>query len=300
MRVVEKIRKYGVMNAAKRAVVLGAGASSERYHRWRVRNAEVYASPTAEELGQIERDLRALGVDIVDYAPSPDAFHQFEAKDYFPHGYHGGVDGDVWDEKMLEHWISYELLGLGRFGPGDVYVDVAACGSPWARILREREGLTSHAIDLEIADEFRAVSYYRAENATATSFQNASVLGASLHCAYEMFVGNDDVNLIKEMSRILAPNGKMVISPLYMHTHYCAYSTAEYYGKGYTDAGAKEYVRLDCSGVRASRKYDARMLVERVLKPIAACGMTYKLLALRNKELLGKGIYCHFILEVTK
>jgi hypothetical protein len=54
-------------------------------------------------------------------------------------------------------------------------------------------------------------------------------------------------------------------------------------------------------GVRGSvRKYDAATLKRRVLDRVAALGMDYRLLALRNKAELGRDIYCHFILEITR
>jgi ubiquinone/menaquinone biosynthesis C-methylase UbiE len=115
-----------------------------------------------------------------------------------------------------------------------------------------------------------------------------------------MFLGSDDIDLVREMARILRPGGKLVVAPLYMHTHYCSYSTPEYYGKGYSDPEAKEYVRVDCFGVPSSRKYDAKALMARVLKSIESLGMSYRLFALRNKEELGENIYCHFILEITR
>ena len=188
-----------------------------------------------------------------------------------------------------------------NYGPAEAYVDVAAAGSPWAKTLRERKQIDAYAIDLcEVSDAYRDLPYYRVENATATSFADASITGVSLHCAYEMFMGQDDTRLIAELARILKPGGKAVILPLYMHTHYCAYSTPEYFGKGYSDPLAKEYVRLDCSGVPSSRKYDAAKLKERVLDPILAAGLKYQLLALRNKSEFGQNIYCHFILEIEK
>jgi len=113
-------------------------------------------------------------------------------------------------------------------------------------------------------------------------------------------MGEDDTKLIYELARILKPGGKVVILPLYMHTHYCAYSTPEYFGNGYTDSIAKEYIRLDCTGVPSSRKYNPIQLKERVLDPIIAAGLHYRLLVLRNKSEFGQGIYCHFILEIEK
>ena len=55
---------------------------------------------------------------------------------------------------------------------------------------------------------------------------------------------------------------------------------------------------MDCYGVPSSRKYDAQRLKERVLDPILKAGLQYRLLALRNKETFGQGIYCRFILEI--
>lgn len=271
------------------------------WHEWRVRHAPRYQNPTPPELEQIERDLSALGVKVTDYFPSCEAFRAFQTENYFPEDYLGGRSNSVWTEKVLEHWISSERLGLFGYSPTDVYVDVAAASSPWAHALRTRKGIDSYAIDLEkVASDYCDLPYYRVENATETRFPDASVKGASLHCAYEMFLGNDDVCFIAETARVLAPGGKAVILPLYLHTHYCAYSTPEYFGKGHSDPRAKEYVRLDCGGVPSSRKYDAATLKSRVLDAIAAKGMRYELLALRNKAELGEGVYCHFILEIHK
>lgn len=296
MNIVGKVRKHGVIGAVGQAVAIGRN----RYRRWNLRNAPSYANPTAEDLAQIERDLHGLGVVVHDYRPSPSAFKAFQDAGYFPPDYHGGIKGGVWEEKLLEHWITAEMLGLTSYRPEDVYVDVAASSSPWVKTLRERTAVAAFAIDIAVGSAYKELPFYRVENATTTSFSAASVRGASLHCAYEMFMGRDDIDLLREMARILEPGGKIVIAPLYMHTHYCAYSTPEYYGKGYSDPGAKEYVRFDCSGVPSSRKYDAKTLVQRVLKPIESLGMGYRLHALRNKSELGEGIYCHFILEVTR
>lgn len=190
----------------------------------------------------------------------------------------------------LEHW-----------SPENIYVDIAACNSPWAKALRERRGLSAYAIDLSpVGAAYADLSYYRSEDATRTRFADASVRGASLQCAYEMFQGNHDRLLIDELARILCPGGTVVILPLYMHTHYCAYSTPEYFGQGHSDADAKEYIRMDCYGVPSSRKYDPWRLKKRVLDPIRHAGLDYRLHALRNKATLGTGIYCHFILEIEK
>ena len=296
-RLMRKIYRHGIIGSLK---ILTA-KPRRQYWNWRVSGAPVYAAPNEEELSNIEQDFIDLGISIINFQPSLSEFKKFQDQGWFPIGYHGGVEGAVWDEKLLEHWIAADKLGLMDFRENEVYVDVAAASSPWAKALREKRGINSFAIDLgEIGDQYRNLSYYRVENATQTSFQDASVKGVSLHCAFEMFVGDDDVNLIYELARILQYGGKAVILPLYMHTHHCGYSTAEYYGKGYADDAAKEYVRQDCSGIPFSRKYDANLLKYRILDTIESLGMRYQISILRNKEEFRNNIYCHFILEIEK
>lgn len=303
MNIVGKLKKHGVQGSTKIALGLAAGKVRKLrnlYCRWVVRNAPKHSDATSSELAKIEGDLLAAGIAVHEYIPRVENFAAFQAANWFPSDYYGGIDGPVWDEKLLEHWIAAERLGLQTYRPDDTYVDIAAGGSPWAQILRSHLGMNAYAIDLEVSNTYRSLPYYRQENATATTFPDQSVKGASLQCAFEMFMRDDDTNLLRELARILKLGGKAVISPLYMHTHYCAYATPEYYGKGKSDPLAKEYVCFDWNGIPSARFYDVSQLKKRVLDPIENLGMKYQLLALRNQTDLGKGIYCHFILEITK
>jgi hypothetical protein len=305
----EKVKRHGLKGSATRSLILirwhlealrkQYEQVRKQYELFRLRNAPRYANPSPSELEGIESDLKALGIKVFDYYLDPHGFQDFVELRWFPVGYHGGINSGVWYEKILEHYIAKDLIGLDSYNSSDIYVDIAASNSPWATILREKLEINAYAIDLSPVPEiYKSLPYYKSEDATHSSFPDQSVKGASLQCAYEMFTGDSDIKLIHELKRILAPGGKVVIAPLYTHTHYCAYSTPEYFGKGYSDPVAKEYLRDDCYGITSSRKYDATELKKRVLDPIATMGMSYRLLALRNKQMLGEGIYCHFVLEI--
>ena len=114
------------------------------------------------------------------------------------------------------------------------------------------------------------------------------------------FVKDNDIKLIEEIARILKPGGRVVISPLYMHTIPCYYQTPDYFGQDFGDLGAKRYIRRDCWGVPASRKYSAQTLKTRVWDIAIKSNLSPKILKIKNKEELGNNIYLHFILVLDK
>ena len=294
--IINKLNKINYLNFKNIVKIL-----MFRVYRLYYRNAPVYASPTNSELLKIENDLSSISVDIHNFDVSIDQFKSFTKDNWFSDKYVGGPTSRVWNEKLLEHYIASILLDLKNYSRDDIYIDVAACNSPWAKQLRINYSINAFAIDLApVSNDFINLSYYLKENATKTSFADNSVRGVSLQCAYEMFQKEDDVLFIDELSRILKRGGKAIILPLYMHTHYCAYSTPEYFGKGYTPKYAKEYIRMDCGGVPSSRKYSANYLKKRILDRIKKAGLNYYIFVLRNKEKIDSDIYCHFILQIEK
>ena len=130
MNYVEKIRRHGLVGSARKAAQLAMKKTG--WNTWRVRNAPKYKNPSREELVQIENDLRAIGVEVEDYSPPPRDFKSFQSQDYFADHYHGGPNGEVWYEKVLEHWIASLRLELMQFGKDEIYIDFAAASSPWA------------------------------------------------------------------------------------------------------------------------------------------------------------------------
>lgn len=267
------------------------------FHKLRTLGAEQYRNPTPSELLAIEWQLKGEGLPCTDYVVNRFAFEEFRTLIKFPADYHGGRKGGVYEEKLLEHYVAWELLGLCT--PGKRYLDIAGASSPWARLLRST-GTAAFSVDLTIPKQFSELDYYLRQDATATSFPNNYFDAASTQCAYELFVGPSDMRLLTELSRILKPGGRVVISPLYMHTHACFYQTPEYYGRTQGDLDAKGYLRRDSWGVPASRKYSARSLKQRVFETARRAGLTPHILVLRNKKDISENVYLHFILVLEK
>lgn len=291
-----KVRKYGVLGSVK----LGWQRLVMRHYlEFKWRSEPLYVNPTEQELMHIEDDLLSVGLRLSSFTVNTHELDSFKRTFKFPPDYHGGENSGVWEEKILEHFLAYELCELSKASKEDIYIDVAGAASPWAKMLREK-GYQAYSVDLDIEEKYKTLSYYLQENATATSFPKASVRACSLQCAFEMFIGNDDLLFIDECRRMLIDNGVVVIAPLYLHTHHCGYSTLEHYAKGYADKGSKEYIRKDCWGIPFSRKYSPKLLKDRVIARIENQGMKYELYKLSNREELGKNVYCHFILKIIR
>lgn len=287
------IKKISAMNP--KGVLVGAGRI---YHGIRTRRAPEYHNPTLSGLKEIERRIQESGIPCHDFVVDAQEFIEFLQAANFPAEYHGGIRGGVYYEKLLEHFVAWKFLNLGESFQAP-YMDVAACSSPWAKILHSK-GIEAYAVDLSVHPKYSGLSFYRQEDATRTSFQDNSIGGASLQCAFELFWGCQDIDLLKEFSRILMPGGRAVISPLYMHTVPCFYQTPEYYGKPYGDPGSQGFLRKNCWGVPASRKYSPETLKTRVWDTAIAVGLLPILYVLRNRKEIADGIYLHFILVLDK
>lgn len=269
------------------------------YHQIRTKGVDEYNNPDDSELEDIEKRLVQMGVICHDLEVDSEEFGNFIQCIGFPLDYHGGPKGGVYQEKLLEHFIVWKFLNFLHPDQYTPYVDIAASSSPWVKLLREK-GIESFAIDLTVPALYSTFSYYRQEDATRTNFEDNSIKAASLQCAYEMFMGDNDIKLLQELGRILKEGGRVVISPLYMHTHACYYQTPEYYGQSFGDKDAKRYVRRDTWGVSSSRKYSPESLHTRVLKNAIHAGLQPSLYVLRKKKQIAEGIYLHFILVLDK
>jgi hypothetical protein len=80
----------------------------------------------------------------VDYQVNKIDFYAFESEYHFGDQFYGGK-GYIYTEKVLEHYIAYDL-GIRKMPQGGHYVDFAACNSPWVKLLRNN-GYNADAIE---------------------------------------------------------------------------------------------------------------------------------------------------------
>ena len=207
--------------------------------------------------------------------------------------------GDAFIEKCLEHYLVYKFL---KFTKGDVYIDVAAAGSPWAEILNTK-GVESYRLDLSYPKGIQGINI--GANAENTGLPSGSCTALSLQCAYECFMGESDINFVKEASRILNEKGRYVIVPLYLADQYYI-STSPYCDqkKVVIDDGAKKIWRDDQYKVPFSRHYSPEAFIERIYSNIPKDMSTHIFYISNLDELMRhyhkQRIYCFFMLYSEK
>jgi hypothetical protein len=207
--------------------------------------------------------------------------------------------GDAFIEKCLEHYLVYKYL---RISPDDVYIDIAASGSPFADILNKR-GIKSYRLDLAYPAGIHGTNIGADAGATGLPAGFATVLSAQ--CAYECFMGDADIRFIRESDRILRSNGRYAIIPLYLEDTYFI-ATSPYCDQKdvLIDDGARRVWRDDGYRVPFSRFYSPKSFTERIHSIIPE-GMHVKIIYFPNipdimKRYPNQKIYCYFMLYCEK
>jgi len=171
-------------------------------------------TPRASEGDLLSRLESSRDFDFVNYSVDPDAFARYcknEAyEERFPKYFEEFGAPDVWPRKLLEHFLSFDII---KPHPGGTYIDVAASNSPVVDILRTR---------YRVAKAYKQDLRYPAgvhggiigSNANAIPLPDASVDGILSHNSWEHFEGRADRGFLQESARLLRRGGTLCIVPL--------------------------------------------------------------------------------------
>ena len=208
--------------------------------------------------------------------------------------------GDVYIEKALEHYLSYTYLEMSQ---KDVFIDIAASGSPFSDILRKYDKIKSYRLDLSYKSGIHKNDIGADAGKTNLPYNFANAL--ALHCSYECFEGNSDIDFISEASRILKDNGRYIILPLYVEEKYYI-SSSPYCNQEeiIIDDGAVKIWRDDQWKIPFARHYSPEIFYNRIFSKIPD-NMRGKVLFIKNLPELktqykGQRIYCWFMFFCKK
>lgn len=202
--------------------------------------------------------------------------------------------GDVFIEKCLEHYLTYRYLNISQ---DDVFIDIAASGSPWAEVLNFR-GIKSYRLDMTYPGGFNGINI--GADASNSGLPEGFCSALALHCAFECFMGDADIRFAKEASRILKINGRYAIAPLYLEDTYFVSTSPLCDQKNITiEKEALKVWRDDEYKVPFDRFYSPEAFKQRIYSHIPE-NMDTKVLYFNNLENLnkyykGQRIYCFFM-----
>lgn len=249
------------------------------------------ADPSLDD--RLAAEIAEAGVEVGECRIDLEGYHAYLREANYPRTYHGGgeVEGLNFPEKTLEHFVSAQILGLG---PDDVYMDVAADRSPFAEIVK-RLWKPKAVYRQDLGYEEGVHGERVGGSAGCLPLPDNSITKAALHCSLEHFEGDSDMEMFREMGRVLAPGGKLCVLPFYLAREYTIHTDpihTLFFGRDVTfDPEAR--IRYCRWTNRHSRHYDPPRLQSRILANLNGLGA--KVLRVRNFREVHPTCYLRFI-----
>ena len=227
-----------------------------------------------------------------------ESYHKYIAAAKYPQSYYGGGTDpeNNFIEKSLEHYVTTELVTLSH---ETVFMDVAACTSPFSDIVKNLFGVkTSYQQDLvyEKGIHGNKIGGYAHE----TGLPSNSIDVITLHCSLEHFEGNSDELFFAEVNRLLKPGGQCIILPFYFaHTYTIhvdpAFNLLRNHHPVIDEAAQLRY----CNWYQFhSRHYDVAQLKKRIINQMPSCSVTlHRVMNFRDVD---ARCYLRWILEIRK
>lgn len=223
---------------------------------------------------QLVESLKSSGIRVKPYSIDVQGYHQYLDKVQYPESYYGGGKDPEqnFTEKTLEHYVSTDFI---HFEPETVFVDVAACTSPFYTIVRRLYGCKeTYQQDLIFPKGLNGdkIGGYASE----LFLPDNSVDGVTLHCSLEHFEHDSDTEFFQELERVLRPGGKAVILPFYLAGEYTihvdpAYNLLKLHRPGLDPKARLRY----CNWFQYfSRHYNPQALHERILSQAPGLELT--------------------------
>jgi len=250
-----------------------------------------------ERPDHIEKISTAAGIAIRRWRLSGAEFRRYLDQAHYPSSYHGGsaAPEPAFYEKALEHFVSLALIDPHR---GEVLIDVASHGGPFAEIAESAFGCVTYHQDLAFPPGVngRFIGGDAADMPVPDGFADLM----TLHCSYDHFEGPSDMGFAREAGRVLRPGGRAVVVPLYLSDTFGVKTDPQLRRRSIPiDPGMRRFL-IPGLRVEFSRVYDPHRLAERVLAPAREAGLVCEVVRVEGvTETVPQG-YCHYALVLHR
>ena len=252
--------------------------------------------PSLDE--KIEAELKKKKIAVAEYFIDIPAFRKYLTDAPYPQNYYGDSKGrkDDFTEKTLEHFVSLQLLEL-RYG--QTVIDVGAGDSPFCAVSeRIIPGIKCFSLDTHFPPAGKRK--IRA-SASQIPFENESVDALVLHCAFEHFEGNADIDFLAEAQRVLKKGGKCLILPFYLSSRYAIHIDPmnNFLKRLQPEMNEGEASILYCDSRQSfTRHYDVPAFRKRILCNLKNVDVMVH--RVKNFKEVNTDCYLRFILSLTK
>jgi len=159
----------------------------------------------------ITKSLSDNGFNVVPFRVDVEDYRTYLKKADYRNDYYS----ENFPEKSLEHYVAAKLLDLRD---NDIYIDVANENSPTPGIYHKLYGCTVYRQDLAFPEGLHGNTI--GGDAASMPLENEFASKLALHCSFEHFENDSDMNFVREAGRVLKRGGKLCIAPFYLFDRY--------------------------------------------------------------------------------
>lgn len=236
-------------------------------------------------------------IDIQKVSISKEAFNSYLKNSSYTKGYLSSVYADSFIEKALEHYLSLEILNLSM---EDTLIDIASDISPFIEIAKSKYRCRVYRQDLYYPKGIHGNII--GSRASQIPLPDDSVTKMTLHCSFEHFEGNEDIDFIREAGRLLMPAGEAIILPLYISSQPIILTSPKYAYRYRTINFDKRVPIMYVKGLGLPfvRFYDQSSFYERIIRAASKHGLSTKVLFFDNVAEIDPRCYVNFALLMKK